>query len=475
MKIGPGIEAGLRQLMAASVVVFLSGMLLVTISLTTFDPRWTVFLGGVLAAAILAFLSRTVSARWTIKRKAGQLNVARMKLAAETGRRVHAEEALKRLATAVELVDEALPAMLAYVDGEQRLRYHNRSFKRFVGAESSAIEGRRLEELVGPAAYRDIEQSMLDAMNGRDVRFEWMRRAAAAQSCRLEVHCLPHHGADGQVCGVFVIMNDVTVASDLQADPRAEALDMGARLTAALEHDQFSLHCQDIAPLQERAGVPHYEVLLRMNEEEEQQIPPGSFLPLAEQLGLLPEIDRWVVRHVIDSAARSDPAVYMMNLSVSTLRDAAFPAFVLDCLRSKGVAGSSIGFELMESDVLANRDAVRDFIDGLGDCGCRIAVSGFGSSPLALRLLRQMRFDLLKIDAGLVLAVGRDPAELAKLNTLNRAAQAVGMQTIAECVEDETTRTLLASIGIDFAQGFGIAKPRPMAATGAGGRIAAAA
>src|SRR5687767_6533598 len=104
--------------------------------------------------------------------------------------------------------------MLAYLDGEQRVRYHNRSFKRFVGAESSVIDGRRLEDLVGPASYRDIEQAMLDAMKGRDVRFEW-KRGAGAQSCRLEAHCLPHHGADGQVRGVFVILNDVTVASDL--------------------------------------------------------------------------------------------------------------------------------------------------------------------------------------------------------------------------------------------------------------------
>ena len=466
MKIFRRVLAWGHHILAAVGVILLSLMLLTTIHLTTFDARWPVFLAGVLGAAVLALVSRKVNSRWTIKRKTAQLGVARGKLATEIRLRAHAEAALQRLRGGVELVDEALPAMLAYFDDEQRIQYHNRSFKRLIGIGSDAIAGRRLDELPGCEGYRELQEQMSGALRGHEIRFEWMQHAPGGEACRLDVHFMPHHGADGRVSGVFALLNDVTRAEDLNPPLAEEAQDepmnMGARLVAALERDQFTLYWQDIVALGQPAGVPHYEVLLRMDEEEQQQIPPGTFLPWAEQFGLLPQIDRWVVQHVIEFAARSAPAVYMVNLTLPTIRDPEFDGFVRQCLQANGVSGSSLGFELVESELLADRDACRNFIGALDGTGCRIAVSGFGAQPLSLRLLKQMGVDILKLDGGLVLGVERSPSDLGRLKSINRAAHAAGMKTMAECVENDLTRALLSSIDTDFAQGFGIANPRPM-------------
>ncbi|HXF79930.1 MAG TPA: EAL domain-containing protein [Usitatibacter sp.] len=465
------LKRWIAQTLVAAGAIALSAMLLATISLTTFDPRWAVFLSGVLCAAVLSLVSRSANARWKIARKTAQLNATRTKLAAEIRLRAHAEEALQRLRSGVELVDESLPAMIIYLDKEQRVRYHNRSFKRLLGVESSAIDGRRLEDLVGAPAFLELREPLSAAGAGREIRFEWMMRPAGQKACRLDVQCQPDFADDGAVRGIFAILCDATCADDLAAAPQPvdvdpAPLDMAEKLASALEHDEFSLYWQGIASLRADATPRFHEVLLRMNEEEEKQIPPGTFLPWAEQLGLMPDIDRWVVRHVVEFAAGAQPdAVFMVNLSPTTIRDPGFADFVRECLQSHGVAGDALGFELVESDLLAHCEPYQAFIDSLRGSGCRIAVSGFGNTPLSLRRMHNMGVDILKLDGGLVLAVERSPADLSRLKAINRAAHAAGMKTIAECVENDITRALLERIDTDYAQGFGIARPRPMSAT----------
>jgi PAS domain S-box-containing protein len=475
--------------------VFVVAMLLATISLTTFDRQWVVFLGGVLAAAILAFVSHTTNARWIIARRTAQLNVTRAKLATELRLRAHAEESLARVRNNVELVNEALPAMLAYVDGERRVRYHNHAFARWVGLEDKSIDGQRVEDIVGRTAYREIEQYLGDALQGRDVRYEHIQKMRNGESCRLNAQYLPHHAADGNVAGVFAILTDITRAADLgsanahdlaatqapdlggarapdvdgaaKESPAKAADDSGARLISALERNEFSLYSQAIASLGDGAPEACCEVLLRMKEEEEKQLPPGSFLPLAEELGLLHEIDRWVVRHVVDFAADARPqtnATYFVNLSAPTILDPGFPQFVRERLQARRVPDHTLCFELPEADVLANPAAYREFIGALDGTGCRFAVSGFGCNPLSMRFLKNMRVDFVKIDGGIVLNMLRSPGGLSKVKAINLAVHAAGMRSIAQCVESDSTRAALAAIETDFAQGFGIARPRPIGA-----------
>jgi PAS domain S-box-containing protein len=397
------------------------------------------------------------------------LNAAHAKLATEVKLRAHAEDLLARVRNNVDFIDKALPAMLAYVDCDERVRYHNRAFTRWIGLEDKAIDGKSTEDLVGRAAYGEIGQQLKEALQGKDIRYERTQVMPNGKACRLYVQYLPHYSEAGKVAGVFAILTDITRAADLVAEPVVEEkveLDEGARLISALERDEFTLYYQSIAPLGANAEQGTFcEVLLRMNEEEENHLPPGSFWPLAEELGLLHEIDRWVVGHVLEFAAavrRTGDAAYFVNLSAATIADPTFAQFVRERLKASRVPDHTLCFEIPEADALGNIGAYREFIAALDGTGCRFAVSGFGCNPLALRLLKQLRVDFLKLDGGIVLNMLSSPNGLAKVNAINLAAHAAGMRTVAQCVETDSTREALEGIDTDFAQGFGIARPRPM-------------
>jgi PAS domain S-box-containing protein len=463
---------GANPFIATMGAIVLLAMLITTISLTRHDMQWTVFLCGVLAAAIIGSVSHTANARWVIARRTAQLKLARERAATETRLRAHAEAQLARLSNAVEMVDEALPAMLVYVDTEKRVRYHNRAYARWIGKAGNAIDGLRLEDIAGRSAYAEIAPHLQEALDGRDVRYE-RTETKNGDTCRLCAQYLPHFDKNGKVAGVFAILSDVTRAGDLGAPspeagaaPEMPVCGAGERLVYALEHDEFSLHCQPIAALGD--GTPEAafcEVLLRMQEEEDKLLPPGTFLPLAEELGLLHVVDRWVVRHIVDHAAKARAhrdSVYFVNLSTPTIRDSGFAQFVRDCLKSSRVPDHTLCFELSETDVLADPAAYREFIGGLDGTGCRFAVSASVCDPDAIRLLHELRVDFLKLDGGIVLGMLRSAAGLSRVKAISEAAHAAGMRIVAECVEDDRTRAALTRIGIDFAQGFGIAMPRPI-------------
>ncbi len=472
MKIKSRVLVAVKPFLAPGATACLATLLIATITLNTFDPRWVVFLSGVLAAAVLATVSRTANARWIIARRTAQLVAARAKFAKEARLRAHAEESLARLRTSVELIDEKMPAMLAFIDIEGRVRYHNHAYTRWCGLEGKSIDGRLVADLVGRIVYGEIEKPLHEALQGRDVRYERVQLMRNGDTCRLNVQYLPSYGADGKVAGVFAILTDITRPEDVGDADEQENVDAshaaGTRLVAALERDEFTLYWQAIEPLGHAAQGPAMrEVLLRMNEEEAYHLPPGTFLPVAEELGLLPHIDRWVVRHVVDFAAgidAQDHSTYMVNLSAPTIVDPGFGQFVRDCLASRAVPGRILCFELPEADVLADPVAYREFVGSLDGSDCRFAVSGFGRNPLSLRLLKQLRVDFLKLDGSIVLDVLRSPAQLAQVKSINRAAHAAGMSVVAECVESDCARAALDRIETDFAQGFGIARPLPMSA-----------
>jgi len=131
--------AAANRYAAIAGMVFLAAALLTTISLTKFDPQWIVFLGGVLAAAALAGVSLAVNAQWIIARRTAQLDAARAKLTIEIRLRGKAEESLAEAQASARLIHEALPAMLAYVDLDNCVRYHNRAYARWIGRPSEAI------------------------------------------------------------------------------------------------------------------------------------------------------------------------------------------------------------------------------------------------------------------------------------------------------------------------------------------------
>ena len=245
--------------------------------------------------------------------------------------------------------------------------------------------------------------------------------------------------------------------------------DPRAMLTRALKEDTFMLLCQKILSLKSGASDAQcYEVLLRLKQEEDSLLPPGGFLDVAESLGMMAEIDYWVVRTLLAWGAermRADPAVQLpmmcINVSSAVLVDNRFVRLVRRELQKTGYPPRALCFEISEHDVIEHHDDAQKFISALKP-GCRITLDAFGSVKVSFSHLTGLAIDFLKIDGAIIQNVARDPASLAKARAITHASQRTGLRTIAECVEDKETLEKLREIGVDYVQGFGVARPEPL-------------
>ncbi|MBI4292909.1 MAG: EAL domain-containing protein [Betaproteobacteria bacterium] len=240
------------------------------------------------------------------------------------------------------------------------------------------------------------------------------------------------------------------------------------RLTAALQNNEFCLYGQIIAPVAP-GGKPLYEILIRLIEEEQNLMPPGAFLPLAEEHGLMPSLDRWVVRNVLEWQAnrrRTDPdhamIICCVNLASATIADPEFAAYVLEQQQIVNIPVGGLCFEVDENDVAAHTSDRSRQIALLKKMGCRVTLSGFGRNAVSLDILKKVSVDFIKIDGNVILSILRDEVDLAKAAAINRVAHALGIKTIAEFVESDEILAKLREIGVDYAQGFGISRPRPL-------------
>jgi len=237
-----------------------------------------------------------------------------------------------------------------------------------------------------------------------------------------------------------------------------------ARLRKALKEDQFLLYAQRIAGIKPRlADETALEVLLRLKEEEDNLLPPGGFFPVAEALGMLGEIDHWVIRKAISwcSVDRDDVRAPMccINLSADSLIDKEFPERVRALLREHDLPGHRLCFELEELDVLAHTAAVQQLIASLRPRGCKFALDNFGSVKVSFEHVRALPVDYLKVDGGMIQNILKNPGDLARVKAISLTCQRLGMRVIASSVETQDILSKLREISFDFAQGFGIARP----------------
>jgi PAS domain S-box-containing protein len=495
-----------RPFVSAIAVIGTSAALVFTIYFTDLGMQWVTFLGGVLVAAILSEAARVSRAEWVAVRRSAQLSVLKDKVEREADLRKLAEETNNANKPRLHLLDEVLPTMVAFIDPEGVCRYNNRAFMEWLHLRPDQIRGQHIRRILGSDVYQETATSVRQSLEGHHVHYERTQKMPDGAVYHLHVEHIPHFGDDGKVAGFFMLINDITAPADLLhpaivAKAAALAKDEATlhalvhdgassqdtfvdsfseqvsgqadvkHIKAAIENGDFSLYCQLITPL--AADSPeseHYEILVRLIEEEEGMMPPGAFFPLAEKFGLMPHLDRWVVQHVTEWASNQSVVedkrknqLYFINLSSATIGDPSFPEFLQLTLMEYGVPGATLCFEIPNSELTQRPAVVAEFAQQIKQCGCLVAISGFGHDRISFDLIRGFRVEFLKIDGSIIFNILRDPVELAKITAVNRVAKLIGVKTIAELVENEETIAKLREVGIDYAQGFGISRPRPLA------------
>jgi len=235
----------------------------------------------------------------------------------------------------------------------------------------------------------------------------------------------------------------------------------------ALETDRFRLFHQPIQSLQDEANHPpsrqYSEVLLRLMGNDGEIVLPNTFLPVAERYHLMPSVDRWVVRHALRLLqAQSEcevPVYYSINLSAQSLCDGDFLDYVLTELAESGVVVERVCFEITETTAIANLGRAMRFIGELKGRGCRFALDDFGSGLSSFSYLKNLPVDFLKIDGLFVKNIDTNPIDKAMVVAINQIAHLMGIETVAEFVTNAAVMVELQTIGVDYGQGYHIARP----------------
>lgn len=253
--------------------------------------------------------------------------------------------------------------------------------------------------------------------------------------------------------------------NDIDLMRRRRELQWAARISNALEENRFELFRQTIQPLQSDEDGAHYELLLRMRDENGGIISPGLFIEAAERFDKTPEIDRWVIRSafrwlVSEADERERLALCSINLSGKSLGDEKFLPFVIDQFQMSGLDATKVCFEITETAAIASYSQANRFINALKELGCKFALDDFGTGLSSFGYLKHFPVDFLKIDGSFVKEILHDPIDREMVRSINEIGHLTGKQTIAEFAENEEIITMLRGMGIDYAQGYGVSEPK---------------
>jgi diguanylate cyclase (GGDEF)-like protein/PAS domain S-box-containing protein len=238
------------------------------------------------------------------------------------------------------------------------------------------------------------------------------------------------------------------------------------RINQALEEDRFYLYAQSIESLANNTEDKHYELLLRMKDEQGKIIPPGAFLPAAERYNLITKLDSWVIKKTFlllaeNPAFLKQTQFISINLSGQSLTDSNIFDFIVSELEQSSIEGNKICFEITETAAISNLNTATKFISRLKNLGCQFALDDFGSGLSSFGYLKNLPVDYLKIDGMFVKDIVQDPIDHAMVKSINDIGHVMNMKTIAEFVENDEIKGMLREIGVNYAQGFGIGKPQP--------------
>lgn len=264
--------------------------------------------------------------------------------------------------------------------------------------------------------------------------------------------------------------NRTVLFRDLDASvaQRRSDLDQVNHLQQALIGNRFQLHAQPIAALCADDGRSHFEILVRMTSDDGELLHPGKFLSAAERYQMMSAVDRWVIRHTLDTLSSSEQILeinlssFNINLSAQSLVADDFVEFVEARIIESGIAADILCFEITETAVVRNLERAQRCIRRLRKLGCRVALDDFGTGYCSFAYLKDLPVHYIKVDGAFVRDLVTNPLSESIVSAMTSIAKVMDASTVAEHVETELVLQKLRQMGVDFVQGFLIGKPRPL-------------
>ena len=343
-----------------------------------------------------------------------------------------------------------------------------------VGSDEFGI----LLERIAPEPARLIAERLLSAINSK--KFLWDGRVLSISS---SIGLVSIDQKNGDIYSLLAAANDacylardlggnrIQVYEDEESLIRKRRGEMAwlSRIKSALEDGRFRLYYQPIVPLLDPAKDTKCEILLRLLDADGGVVMPADFLSAAVRYNLMPAIDRWVIAASFDryrrimqgTNERLKSYVYCINLSGVSLADSSLLNFIKAALDSAGVPPEKFCFEVTETAAIGNFGSASKFIRALKDIGCTFSLDDFGSGFSSFNYLKNLPVDYLKIDGSFVKDMMENPVDQAMVSAINTLGKLMNVETIAEFVTSGDVISKLKEIGVDYAQGYEIARPTP--------------
>ena len=249
---------------------------------------------------------------------------------------------------------------------------------------------------------------------------------------------------------------------------RHDDMQLVTQVQQAIDTDEFELQAQPIISLKDGEDQPRFEILLRMKDTDGNEIPTQALFSAAERYRLMPQIDRWVVSKTIARLADRADAInqlkanFSINLSGQSLSDDDILEFINEEIDTSGVAPERLCFEITESAAVSNLTKAQAFIDALRERGCRISLDDFGAGLSSFAYLKNFNVDTLKIDGSFILDITDNRISESMVAAITQVAKVMELETVAEYVESEDARKLIAELGVDYAQGHAVGRHEPL-------------
>ena len=257
---------------------------------------------------------------------------------------------------------------------------------------------------------------------------------------------------------------------DKDIDKHSGEISWAHRLTNALSNDEFVLYYQDIVPLAKKSGDNTFlsELLIRLKDADNNIIPPMAFIPSAERFNMMSKIDRWVIKTAISLIATYLPKptghqrrIFSINLSGQSLSDKDLGEYIQLQLELHDVPAELICFEITETCAITNLSRATRLITLLKKMGCKFSLDDFGSGLSSFNYLKNLPVDYLKIDGAFIRNIEHDKMDMEFVKSINQIGHTLGVETIAEFIENQHTIEVLENLGVDYGQGYHIMEPQP--------------